>query len=52
MVKPRIPIETVIFLRKAHRVVGDRRKKESKEKCRKFKNIRRRVLDENCNCSD
>lgn len=46
MIKPRIPIETILFLRKAHRVVRDRRKKESKEKCRKFKNKKNLILKE------
>lgn len=35
--KSRISIETVLFLRKAHRIAEDKRKKESKEKCRKFR---------------
>lgn len=52
MIKPRIPMETALFLRKVYRIAEDKRKKESKEKCRKFKNIKRRVLNEQCNSSD
>lgn len=44
MTKIRIPIEVALFLRRAHRVAEDKRKKESREKCRKFKKQWREAL--------
>ncbi len=46
MIKPKIPMETALFLRKAHRIAEDKRKKESKEKCRKFKSKKNLILKE------
>lgn len=42
---PRLDIETVLFLRKAHRVKVDERKENSRKECRKFKQ-RRKDIDE------
>lgn len=46
MTKTRLPIETVLFLRKAHRVVEDKRKKESKNECKNFKSKKNKMLKE------
>lgn len=42
MIKPKIPVEVAIFLRKSHRIAEDKRKRNSKKECRKFKKIWRK----------
>jgi len=44
--KIRLPMETALFLRKAHRVAEDKRKKSSKNECKNFKNKKNKILKE------
>jgi len=42
----RLPMEVALFLRKAHRVVEDKRKKKNREMCRKFKKVWRKAYEQ------
>ncbi|WP_353684351.1 hypothetical protein V4D30_00785 [Thermodesulfovibrio sp. 3907-1M] len=44
IIKPRIPVEVVLFMRKAHKVVGNKKRQLSKEECRKFKNKKNSII--------
>lgn len=46
MIKARLPMDAVLFLRKAHRVAEDRRKRSSKNECKNFKNKKNKILKE------
>lgn len=43
-VRGRLPLEVALFLRKAHRVVPDGKKAESRNSCRNFRKNRKKYL--------